>query len=100
MSDAAARPLAVTLGEPAGIGPDLALTVWTRRRELTTALGSLLEDQATQLGLRLPVPAEDAAVQLLAVGIGLGVQRAFDPELPVTAIVDLLRSLLERSVPA
>jgi len=34
MSDAAARPLALTLGEPAGIGPDLALAVWRRRREL------------------------------------------------------------------
>jgi 4-hydroxythreonine-4-phosphate dehydrogenase len=34
MSDAAARPLALTLGEPAGIGPDLALAVWHRRREL------------------------------------------------------------------
>lgn len=76
-----------------GINHQLA----TRRRELTSALGALLDDQATQLGIRLPVPAEDAAVQLLAVGIGLGVQRAFDPELPVTAIVDLLRSLLERS---
>jgi 4-hydroxythreonine-4-phosphate dehydrogenase len=27
-------PLALTLGEPAGIGPDLALTVWRRRKEL------------------------------------------------------------------
>ena len=28
------QPLALTLGEPAGIGPDLALTVWRRRAEL------------------------------------------------------------------
>jgi 4-hydroxythreonine-4-phosphate dehydrogenase len=28
------QPLALTLGEPAGIGPDLALTVWHRRAEL------------------------------------------------------------------
>ena len=28
------RPLALTLGEPAGIGPDLALAVWCRRAEL------------------------------------------------------------------
>jgi len=27
------------------------------------------------------------------------VQRAFDPELPITALVDLLRSLLERATP-
>ena len=28
------QPLALTLGEPAGIGPDLALAVWRRRAEL------------------------------------------------------------------
>jgi 4-hydroxythreonine-4-phosphate dehydrogenase len=28
-------PLAVTLGEPAGIGPDLTLAIWTRRSELS-----------------------------------------------------------------
>jgi 4-hydroxythreonine-4-phosphate dehydrogenase len=34
MNAAAARPLALTLGEPAGIGPDLTLAVWQRRVEL------------------------------------------------------------------
>jgi len=34
MSGPAGLPLALTLGEPAGIGPDLALTIWDRRREL------------------------------------------------------------------
>ena len=28
------RPLALTLGEPAGIGPDLALQLWTEREAL------------------------------------------------------------------
>ena len=28
------RPLALTLGEPAGIGPDLTIALWRRRREL------------------------------------------------------------------
>ena len=36
MSRAAGLPLALTLGEPAGIGPDLTLAVWLRRRELGT----------------------------------------------------------------
>ncbi|MDE2379383.1 4-hydroxythreonine-4-phosphate dehydrogenase PdxA [Bradyrhizobium sp.] len=30
----AARPLALTLGEPAGIGPDIAIAAWVRRCEL------------------------------------------------------------------
>jgi 4-hydroxythreonine-4-phosphate dehydrogenase len=29
-----ARPLALTLGEPAGIGPDITIAAWRRRREL------------------------------------------------------------------
>ena len=46
------------------------------------------------------MPAEDAAVQLLSLGIGLGVQRAFDPELPITSLVDLVRAFLDRATPA
>src|SRR5215470_16962980 len=34
MSEAAALPLALTLGEPAGIGPDLTIQLWRRRTEL------------------------------------------------------------------
>ena len=71
-----------------------------RRRELTAAVADLIEQQAADLGLELPLPADQAAVQLLALGIGLGVQRAFDPELPITSLVDLLRSFLERATPA
>ena len=28
------KPLALTLGEPAGIGPDIAIAAWQRRNEL------------------------------------------------------------------
>lgn len=79
-----------------GIGGELA----RRRREVTAAMAALLEQQANDLGLRLPVPAEDAAVHVLALGIGLGVQRAFDPELPVTSLVEVVRSLFDRATPA
>ena len=34
MSEPAVLPLALTLGEPAGIGPDLAIHLWRRRAEL------------------------------------------------------------------
>ena len=71
----------------------------TRRRALTAMLAAMIEDQADQLGLQLPVPAEEAAVQLLALGIGLGVQRAFDPELPVRSLVDVLTGLIESATP-
>ncbi|WP_406031499.1 TetR/AcrR family transcriptional regulator [Nocardioides sp. NBC_00163] len=80
--------------------PGLSQQLAGRRRELTAAIAGLIEQQATDLGLTLASPAEDAAVQLLSLGIGLGVQRAFDPDLSVTSLVDLLRSLLASATPA
>ncbi|HTP91967.1 MAG TPA: 4-hydroxythreonine-4-phosphate dehydrogenase PdxA [Xanthobacteraceae bacterium] len=54
-------PLALTLGEPAGIGPDLALAVWRRRRELGVPAFYIVADpqflsrRAAQLGLDVAV---------------------------------------------
>jgi len=64
------RPLALTLGEPAGIGPDLALAVWHRRTALDIPRFYLAGDadflarRARRLGLDIPiatVTAEAAA---------------------------------------
>ena len=55
------QPLALTLGEPAGIGPDLALAVWHRRAELDVppfyivADAEFLGRRAAWLGLRVPL---------------------------------------------
>src|ERR1700748_3783921 len=52
-----AKPLALTLGEPAGIGPDIAITAWLQRNELSLPpfylLGdcAFLRDRAKTLGL-------------------------------------------------
>ncbi len=57
------HPLAMTLGEPAGIGPDLALAVWRRRVELDLAPFYLIGDvafltqRAKALGLDIPITA-------------------------------------------
>jgi len=54
-------PLALTLGEPAGIGPDLALAVWRRRRELGVPAFYIVADpqflsrRAAQLGLDVAI---------------------------------------------
>ena len=76
------QPLALTLGEPAGIGPDLALAIWHRRAELNVPPFYLVADEkflrrrAAQLALDFPIasvtPASAAA--------------AFDRALPVVAI--------------
>jgi 4-hydroxythreonine-4-phosphate dehydrogenase len=40
------KPLALTLGEPAGIGPDIAIKAWLRRNELKLPAFYLLGDSA------------------------------------------------------
>jgi 4-hydroxythreonine-4-phosphate dehydrogenase len=76
------QPLALTLGEPAGIGPDLALAVWQRRAEhgipafYLVGDGELLRRRASALGLDVPIAevAPEAAA------------KAFSAALPVVAI--------------
>src|SRR5216684_8718355 len=64
------RPLALTLGEPAGIGPDIAIKAWLNRNELKLPAFYLLGDRdfvamrAKILGLNIDpacVGAEQAA---------------------------------------
>jgi 4-hydroxythreonine-4-phosphate dehydrogenase len=55
------RPLALTLGEPAGIGPDITLAAWERRAELALAPFYVVADpdflarRARLLGLKIPI---------------------------------------------
>src|SRR5450756_1381485 len=65
-----AKPLALTSGEPAGIGPDIAIQAWLRRNELKLPAFYFLGDRdalgrrAKALGLDIrlaEVGAEDAA---------------------------------------
>ncbi len=88
MSASGSLPLALTIGEPAGIGPDLALAVWRRRRELDVPVFYLigapdfLASRARALGLDVPfasvTPAQAAATFARALPV-----LALD--LPVTA---------------
>ena len=54
-------PLALTLGEPAGIGPDIAIAVWRRRAELALPPFYLVAEpgyvtaRAARLGVALPI---------------------------------------------
>ena len=41
-----AKPLALTSGEPAGIGPDIAITAWLRRNDLNLPSFYLLGDRS------------------------------------------------------
>ena len=59
------QPLALTLGEPAGIGPDITLAAWLRRAELDLPAfyvagdPSFFERLARRLSLAVPIAAVD-----------------------------------------
>jgi 4-hydroxythreonine-4-phosphate dehydrogenase len=87
------NPLALTLGEPAGIGPDLALEVWRRRGELdvpafyVVADAGFLARRAQRLGLAVPIaqatPATAARTFTSALPVaGLDVAVSAEPGRP------------------
>ncbi|HEY4773911.1 MAG TPA: 4-hydroxythreonine-4-phosphate dehydrogenase PdxA, partial [Xanthobacteraceae bacterium] len=82
------KPLALTLGEPAGIGPDITIAVWARRAELKLLPFYVLGDprflarRAAQLGLTVPVAAVTASEADAAFASALPV---VDTGVPVTA---------------
>ncbi len=89
MSPGSGLPLALTLGEPAGIGPDITLAVWRRRNALglppfyVAGDPAFLRERARALGLNAPVksvtPDETADVfarALPVVPIGVAVTAA------------------------
>ena len=79
------QPLALTLGEPAGIGPDLALAVWRRRDELdipqfyVVADPEFLRRRARRLGLDVPI----------AITRPCAASAAFSSALPVVSFDDV-----------
>ena len=73
------QPLALTLGEPAGIGPDLALAIWQRRAEFGVppfyiiAEPDFLGRRAAPLGLRIPIERATPATAVATVRSALPV---------------------------
>lgn len=81
---APSRPIGLTQGDPAGIGPDIALTAWSRRAELSLPpflyIGdhAVLADRAREIGVDVRIRETDArgAIPVFAEAI---------PVLPVAA---------------
>lgn len=82
VDSASFRPLALTMGEPAGIGPDVTLAVWRERRErglppfYVLADPEALRGRAALMGLNIPIETMSAAEAI----------DAFDRVLPVVAL--------------
>lgn len=77
-----ARPIGLTQGDPAGIGPDITIAAWARRKALSLPpflyLGdpAILADRAREIGTDIRVTETDAA----------GAASAFADALPVLPI--------------
>ena len=104
-----AKPLALTFGEPAGIGPDITIKAWLRRNELKLPPFYLLGDRdllgrrATALGLKVrfaDVRAEDAfdafadALPVVATGHAASAQ----PGLPDDTSADAATASIRQAV--
>jgi 4-hydroxythreonine-4-phosphate dehydrogenase len=79
-----APPLAMTMGDPAGIGPELALAAWRDRTQgapfVVFAAPGLLAAAARRAGLTAPIIETDPA----------GARSAFAKGLPVVALKNLV----------
>src|SRR6202165_266667 len=104
-----AKPLALTLGEPAGIGPDITIKAWLRRNELKLPAFYLLGDRdflshrAKALGLDVKladVRAENAAdtfADALPV-VATGVAAAAQPGRPDHTSADAALASIRQAV--
>jgi 4-hydroxythreonine-4-phosphate dehydrogenase len=104
------RPLALTLGDPAGIGPDITLLAWmARERELIPPFvlvgdGALLAARARALGLDIPVSEiSDSRAALAAFASSLPVlpvkiESLVVPGQPNQAAMPAVRQSIERAV--
>src|SRR5881394_2101793 len=96
------RPLALTLGEPAGIGPDVTLAAWLRRHELDLPAFYVLADpqclarRAKRLGLDVPIevvtPGNAAAV------FALGLPATAEPVKPDATSAPAAIASIDRTV--
>jgi 4-hydroxythreonine-4-phosphate dehydrogenase len=76
------QPLALTLGEPAGIGPDLALAIWRRRAELDIPAFYVVGDPDF-LGRRASLLRLDVPIARVTPGTA---RAAFHKSLPVVPL--------------
>ncbi len=80
------QPLALTLGEPAGIGPDLALAIWRRRAELGIPPFYIVADPDF-LGRRADLLELDVPITIVAPASAAAIFRTALPVVPFAVAV-------------
>ena len=73
------RPLALTVGDPSGIGPEIAIEAWRRRRQEDVPAFYLLADP-TLVKARADALGRRVELAIVAPGEAAG---AFDAALPI-----------------
>jgi AcrR family transcriptional regulator len=74
--------------------PYVAGELVKRHREISEALAELIRRVTKEAGIEVPMAAEQAAVALLSLGIGLGAMRSLDPTIDVDVFAEAMRLLL------
>jgi 4-hydroxythreonine-4-phosphate dehydrogenase len=103
------RPLALTLGEPAGIGPDITLAAWRRRAELALppfyllASPAFLANRAERLALDVPLAlvepsAAAAAFRTALPVVDIGVDITAEPGHPDETSAPAALAAIQRAV--
>ncbi|WP_034276182.1 TetR/AcrR family transcriptional regulator [Haloechinothrix halophila] len=70
----------------------------SRDKGIRDIIAGLVAANSAEFGIDLPLSADDAATALLSLGIGLGIQRAIDPTIPVSVLTDVMRLVAGRAV--
>ncbi|HEY3709466.1 MAG TPA: TetR/AcrR family transcriptional regulator [Amycolatopsis sp.] len=91
IGDEAWTALEVEFATNARRDPHVRAELASRDKAIRDTIAGLLAGYAERFGITLPMPAGDAATALLSLGIGLGVQRAIDPAIPVHVLPDVIR---------
>lgn len=77
--------------------PALESAISERYATIRAGLATVVEQQSRAVGLELGLAAETAAIGMLAMILGVGIQRAVDPLVPASALADNLRVVVGRS---
>ncbi|WP_290052734.1 TetR/AcrR family transcriptional regulator [Amycolatopsis solani] len=91
IGDEAWTALEVEFATNARRDPHVRAELAARDKAIRATIADLLTGYAERFAITLPMSADDAATALLSLGIGLGVQRAIDPTIPVNVLPDVIR---------
>ncbi|MFI5777377.1 TetR/AcrR family transcriptional regulator [Nocardia sp. NPDC051570] len=85
---------AIVARDDPALQTELVSSLGLVRGMVAAQLGTLAGD----LGVNLPLPAEDAATLMLSAGLGLGIQRAVDPSLSARLITEAVGMLVRSAM--